>query len=62
MIRSEDKKQGSRYMEEEKKEETYNQWKDFKFFIKGGKKEPLLSRVFFEAGIKRSEEPTWWKY
>ena len=30
-----------------------------KILIKRGKKEPLFSRVFFEAGIKRSEKPAW---
>ena len=61
MIRSEDKKQGSRYTEEGNlnKEETCNQWKDFKFLIKRGEKEPLFSRVFFEAVIKHSEELAW---
>ena len=59
MIRSEDKNQGRRYTKEGKKEETCNQWKDFKFLIKRGKKEPHFSCVYFDVGIKCSKEPAW---
>ena len=43
----------------ERKKRLVTGEKIFKFLIKRDKKEPLFSRVFFEAGIKRSEEPAW---